>query len=74
MLDNMMLVYGAGPSDGNRRLHEDQPTLVIGNAAGSIQTGRRLAYPKETPQCNLHLAMMDRMGVHVGHFGDGAGN
>jgi hypothetical protein len=73
LLDNMMLVYGAGLSDGNRHLHEDLPTLVVGNAAGSIKTGRRLVYRKETPMCNLHLAMMDRMGVHMEHFGDATG-
>ena len=27
----------------------------------------------ETPMCNLFLTMMDRMGVHVEHFGDSTG-
>jgi len=48
LLDNLMLVYGAGLSDGNRHLHEDLPTLMIGNAGGSIKTGRRIVYRKET--------------------------
>ena len=73
LLDNTMLVYGAGLSDGNRHLHEDLPTLVIGNAGGAIKTGRRVVYRKETPMCNLHLAMMERMGVHMEHFGDSTG-
>src|SRR6185436_3680759 len=30
LLDNSMIVYGAGLSDGNRHLHEDLPTLLIG--------------------------------------------
>src|ERR1019366_3794635 len=59
LLDNMMLVYGAGLSDGNRHLHEDLPTMVIGNAGGTIKTGRRIVYRRETPMCNLHLAMME---------------
>jgi hypothetical protein len=73
LLDNMMLVYGAGLSDGNRHLHEDLPTMVIGNAGGTIKTGRRVVYRKETPMCNLHLSMMERMGVHMEHFGDSTG-
>jgi len=73
LLDNMMLVYGAGLSDGNRHLHEDLPTMVIGNARGTIKTGRRIVYRRETPMCNLHLAMMERMGVHMEHFGDATG-
>ncbi len=74
LLDHMMLVYGAGLSDGNRHLHEDLPTMIVGNAGKTIKTGRRVVYRRETPMCNLHLAMMDRMGVHMEHFGDATGS
>ena len=68
-----MIVYGAGLSDGNRHLHEDLPTLIVGKGGGAIKTGRRVVYRSETPMCNLFLTMMDRMGVHVEHFGDSTG-
>ena len=68
-----MIVYGAGLSDGNRHLHEDLPTLIAGRGGNHFKTGRRIVYRKETPMCNLYLAMMDRMGVHVEHFGDSTG-
>jgi hypothetical protein len=74
LLDNCMIVYGAGLSDGNRHLHEDLPTMIVGKGAGTIKTGRRVVYRRETPMCNLFLAMMDRMGVHMEHFGDSTGN
>ena len=73
LLDNSMIVYGAGLSDGNRHLHEDLPTLMVGRAGKTIKTGRRVVYRKETPMCNLFLGMMDRMGVHTEHFGDSTG-
>jgi len=73
LLDNCMIVYGAGLSDGNRHLHEDLPTLIAGRAGNSIKTGRRIVYRRETPMCNLFLAMMDRMGVRVEQFGDSTG-
>jgi hypothetical protein len=73
LLDNLMLVYGAGLSDGNRHLHEDLPTLLIGHGGGSIKTGRRVVYRRETPMCNLHMSMMERMGAHMEHFGDASG-
>ena len=73
LLDNMMIVYGAGLSDGNRHLHEDLPTIVVGKGGGTIKTGRRVVYRRETPMCNLFLSMMDRMGVHMEHFGDATG-
>jgi hypothetical protein len=73
LLDNCMIVYGAGLSDGNRHLHEDLPTLIAGRGGDYIKSGRRIVYRKETPMCNLFLAMMDRMGVHAEHFGDSTG-
>ena len=73
LLDNCMIVYGAGLSDGNRHAHEDLPTLIAGKGAGLIRPGRRIVYRKETPMTNLFLAMMDQMGVHTEHFGDSTG-
>jgi hypothetical protein len=73
LLDNCMIVYGAGLSDGNRHLHEDLPTLIAGRGGNRFKPGRRIVYRRETPMCNLYLAMMDRMGVHIEHFGDSTG-
>jgi hypothetical protein len=73
LLDNLMIVYGAGISDGNRHLHEDLPTMIVGKGGGAIKSGRRVVYRRETPMCNLFLTMMDIMGVHVEHFGDATG-
>ncbi len=73
LLDNSMIIYGAGLSDGNRHLHEDLPTLLIGRGGGALKPGRRIVYRKETPMCNLHLTLMDRMGVPVEQFGDASG-
>lgn len=77
LLDHSMIVYGSGISDGNRHLHEDLPTLLIGGGSSGrgagVALGRRLTFRKETPMCNLHLTLMERMGVHVENFGDASG-
>ncbi|HET9215851.1 MAG TPA: DUF1552 domain-containing protein, partial [Terriglobia bacterium] len=73
LLDNLMLVYGAGLSDGNRHLHDDLPTVIVGRGGGSLRTGRRMVFRRETPFSNLHLSLMDRMGVQVESFGDSSG-
>jgi hypothetical protein len=73
LLDNCMIVYGAGLSDGNRHTHEDLPTLVAGRGGGYFKTGRRILCRRETPMCNLFLTMMDRMGLRMEHFGDSSG-
>ena len=73
LLDNCMIMYGAGLSDGNRHTHEDLPTLIAGSGGNYFKTGRRIVTRRETPMCNLFLTMMDRMGVKTENFGDGTG-
>jgi hypothetical protein len=74
LLDNSMIVYGAGLADGNNHIHHDLPTLIAGRAGGSIKSGRRVVYRRETPMCNLWLTMMDQMGVRMERFGDSTGH
>ena len=73
LLDNCMLIYGAGLSDPNAHLHEDLPTILVGKGGNYFKTGRRVMARRETPMCNLFLTMMDRMGAPVDDFGDANG-
>ncbi len=45
LLDNSMIVYGAGLSDGNRHTHEDLPTVMLGRGERS----RRSRPPRGVP-------------------------
>lgn len=75
MLDNSMIVYGAGLSDGNAHTHHDLPTILVGGAADKrLRSGRRVVYRKETPMTNLYLSMMASMGVEREHFADSSGH
>jgi hypothetical protein len=74
ILDNSMIVYGAGLSDGNAHLHHDLPTMIAGRGGDFIKPGKRIMFRKETPMCNLFLTMMDRMGVPMEQFGDSTGH
>jgi len=73
MLDNCMIVYGSGISDGNRHNHDDLPVLLLGRGGGTIQTGRHLVYPQNTPMNNLFLSMLDRMNIECQSLGDSQG-
>jgi hypothetical protein len=73
LLDNSMIVYGAGLSDGNRHLHHDLPTIILGRGGNYLNTGRRIVYRRETPMSNMHRTLMDRMGAKVEFFGDSTG-
>jgi hypothetical protein len=74
ILDNSMIVYGAGLADGNAHTHHDLPTLIAGRGGNAITPGRRIVARKETPMCNLFLTMMDTMGTRMDHFGDATGH
>lgn len=73
LLENSMLVYGSGISDGDRHNHDDLPIILAGNGGGRIETGRHIRYPNGTPLCNLYLWMMHQMGAKADRFGDSNG-
>jgi len=74
VLDNLMLVYGSGIGDGNRHNHDELPILLIGKGGGSLKPGSHVRYAAETPLANLHLSLIDRMGVTgVNSHGDSTG-
>jgi Protein of unknown function (DUF1552) len=73
LLDNSLIVYGSGISDGNRHTHENLPILVAGRGGGRIKSGRHLAYAQETPVANLYMTLLDRAGVRPDSIGDSTG-
>ncbi|AMV39407.1 DUF1552 domain-containing protein [Planctomyces sp. SH-PL62] len=72
ILDNSMIVYGSGISDGDRHNHDDLPVLMVGKGGGTIETGRHVVYPSQ-PLNNLYLSMLDRMDVPCERLGDSTG-
>ena len=73
LLDNSMLLFGSSLKDGNKHLEKDLPLILAGRGGGSLKPGRRLRAKKETPLCNLHVALMNRMGANGSQFGDSNG-
>jgi len=73
LLDNSMIVYGSGISDGDRHNHDDLPVLLAGHAGGVINPGRHLKLEHETPMTNLFLSMLDIMGAPAERVGDSSG-
>ena len=73
LLDQVAIIYGAGMRDGNGHSPEDLPMLLVGGGAGQLQGGRHIRYPKDTPLANLHLTLLDKLGVPVEQIGDSSG-
>jgi hypothetical protein len=70
LLDRSMIVYGAAISDSNRHVHENLPILVLGKGNGKLTSGRHIDYQRDIPVTNLHLALLDRLGVRPERLGD----
>ncbi len=72
LLENSMILLTSSLFDGNAHDSRQLPVVLAGGGGGTIQGGRHhdLSAEPNRKLCRLHLALMDRMGVHVDHFGD----
>ncbi len=71
LLDNAMIVYGAGMADSNTHGSENLPILLAGGGAG--KGGQHIRYPEDTPLANLHVSLLDKLGVPVDSLGHANG-
>ncbi|HEY0706394.1 MAG TPA: DUF1552 domain-containing protein [Polyangia bacterium] len=70
VLDNSMILYGGGISDGDLHNHDDLPIVVAGGGGAGLQTGRHVKLDGRVPLNNLFLGMLDRMGAPTAKMGD----
>ena len=74
LLDNSLVLYGSGISDGNRHNHHDLPLILAGRGGGAIKSGEHRAFEQHTPLNDLFLTLLDAAGVQgVDEFGDSTG-
>jgi len=70
LLDHSVVLYGSGMSNSNQHDHDPLPILVAGGASGRLQGGRHLRAGKGAPLSNLHVSLLDKLGVPLDSFGD----
>src|SRR6266853_2910676 len=73
LLDHSTLLYGTGMGDCNAHDPRNIPLLLAGGGAGHLKGGRHIVFPKETPLANLHLTLLDKLGVNMERIGDSTG-
>ena len=73
LLDNTLLLYGAGIRDGNSHSHANLPLILMGGKAAGIKGGRHVRCKPDTPMTDLLLTMLDRAGVPIENLGDSDG-
>ncbi|MDR2216528.1 MAG: DUF1552 domain-containing protein [Nevskiaceae bacterium] len=73
MLDNSVILFGSNMSDSNLHNHFPLPTAVLGGGCGKLKGNRHLRYPDRTPISNVHLTLLDHVGVPMESLGDSTG-
>jgi hypothetical protein len=73
LLDHTIMMYGTGMGDCNAHDPRNIPLLLAGGRSAQLKGGRHLRYPKETPLANLHLTLLDKLGVQLDRIGDSTG-
>jgi hypothetical protein len=73
LLDHVLYLYGSGMGNPNVHDHVNLPILVAGGAAGKMRGGRQIRFQQATPLANLHLTLLDKVGVRLDSFADSDG-
>jgi hypothetical protein len=73
LLDHSLILYGSGIGNPNVHDHTNLPILVAGGAAGGMKGGRHIRYNEPVPLANLHLTLLDKVGVRIDSFADSTG-
>src|SRR6266436_1916040 len=73
LLDHSLILYGSGMGNPNVHDHINLPILVAGGAAGRMKGARHIKYAEPKPLANLHLTLLDKVGVHLDSFADSNG-
>ena len=70
LLDNSLILYGSGMSDGNSHNHDPLPLVLAGRAGGTLEGNRHLVFPERSLMSNLLVSMLDKVGVPHENMGD----
>ena len=74
LLDHSIFMYGSNMSNSDRHDNYPEPNIVVGGGNGKMRLGgQHLVLPERTPIANLHLTLLQKVGVERGTFGDSTG-
>jgi hypothetical protein len=66
LLDHSIYIIGSGLGNPSVHNHTNLPLVVAGGHKG----GRHIHYAEPAPLSNLHLTLLEKVGVHQESFGD----
>jgi hypothetical protein len=68
LLDHTSYLLGSGMGNPNVHDHTNLPVVLAGGKGG-----RHLRYSSPIPLANVHLSLLEKVGVHTEKFGDSTG-
>jgi hypothetical protein len=73
LFDHTMYFFGSGMGNPDIHNHDDVPAVLVGGGAGKHKGGQHIKYREQTPLANLHLTLLDKMGIRLESFADSTG-
>ncbi len=73
ILDHSLFLYGSNMGNSNAHDNYPIPELLIGGANGKHVGGKNVTPPAKTPLANIHLTMLDKLGIPQPSFGNSTG-
>ena len=73
ILDHSLFFYGSNMGNSNAHDNYPLPAVLIGGANGKHKGGKNLVLPERTPLANVHLTVLERLGIQQPSFGNSTG-
>ena len=74
LLDHSLFMYGSNMSNSDLHNNYPEPNILVGGGNGKVKLGgQHLTLPERTPIANLHLTILQKVGVQREKFGDSTG-
>jgi Protein of unknown function (DUF1552) len=73
LLDHSIFMYGSNMSNSDRHNNYPLPIMLLGGGSGALKGGRHIMPADKTPVANLHLTVLNKLGIEQARFGDSTG-
>jgi hypothetical protein len=73
ILDHSLFLYGSNMGNSNQHDNYPVPAVLIGGANGAHVGGKNVTPPAHTPLANLHLTILDKLGIKQPNFANSTG-
>jgi len=74
LLDHAIFMYGSNMSNSDLHNNYPEPNILVGGGNGKMKLGgQHIVLPEKTPIANLHLTLLQKVGVERDKFGDSTG-